>query len=261
MKKFSVVALFIMLLCICTASSFQTHAQRSYYTIRIYHYKSDTQEKRIDSFLRDGLLPAVQRQGIKKTGVFKPVTNDTAADKRIYVLLCFNNAEQMTQLPIRLEKDKVYTTSTAPFIGAAYNDPPFTRMEAIFLYAFEGMPGVEASRVTTLSEDRIYELRSYESATENLFRNKVKMFNAGGEIKLFNRLGFNAVFYGEVIAGARMPNLMYMTSFENMEARNQHWSTFSNDPEWKQLSPQAEYKNNVSKIDIILMHPAPYSQL
>jgi hypothetical protein len=236
-------------------------APRSYFTIRVYHFINDTQEKRLDSFLRDGLLPALQRQGIKKTGVFKPVANDTAADKRIFVLIPFNDAEQMAQLPTRLEKDKVYTNSTASFIGAAFNDAPYTRMEAIFLYAFELMPEAEAPLLKGPTQQRIYELRSYESATDNLFRNKVKMFNAGGEIALFRRLGFNAVFYGEVLAGPRMPNLMYITSFENMEARNEHWKTFSNDPEWKKLSPLPEYKNNVSKIDIILMHPAAYSQL
>jgi hypothetical protein len=36
----------------------------------------------------------------------------------------------------------------------------------------------------------------------------------GGEVPLFVRLGFNAVFYGEVIVGSHMPNLMYMTTFE-----------------------------------------------
>jgi hypothetical protein len=30
------------------------------------------------------------------------------------------------------------------------------------------------------------------------------MFNVGGEIDLFEQLGFNAVFYGEVISGAKL---------------------------------------------------------
>ena len=260
MKKLTGLVVFV-LLCQLSVSAFNAPAPRSYFTIRIYHFVNDLQEKRLDSFLRDGLLPALQRQGIKKTGVFKPVANDTAADKKIYVLISFNNAGQMAQLSTRLEKDKTYTSSSASFIGAAFNDAPFSRMETIFLYAFELMPEVEAPKLTSPSRQRIYELRSYESATDNLYRNKVKMFNAGGEIALFKRLGFNAVFYGEVIAGPKMPNLMYITSFENMDARNEHWKTFSNDPEWKKLSPLPEYKNNVSKIDIILMHPAPYSQL
>jgi len=87
------------------------------------------------------------------------------------------------------------------------------------------------------------------------------MFNTGGEISLFKRLGFNAVFYGSVIAGSRMPNLMYMTTFENMAARDAHWNTFRVDAEWKKLSAMEYYKNTVSKNDTILLTPANYSQI
>lgn len=85
------------------------------------------------------------------------------------------------------------------------------------------------------------------------------MFNEGGETAIFKKLNFNAVFYGEVIAGSRMPNLMYMTSFENMEDRKAHWKSFSSDPDWKKLSGREAYKNNVSKIDITFLRPADYS--
>jgi hypothetical protein len=76
------------------------------------------------------------------------------------------------------------------------------------------------------------------------------MFNAGDEIGLFNRLGFNAVFYGEVLSGARMPNLMYMTTFENQASRDAHWKAFVDDPQWKKLSTMPEYQKNVSRIEI-----------
>src|SRR5688500_17894306 len=209
MKKLIVPAV-LVLFCQFFVTANPAPAPRQYFTIRVYHFMNERQEQRLDSFLRDGLLPALQRQGIKKTGVFKPVANDTASDKKIYVLIPFNNAEQMAQLSSRLEKDKVYAKTASRFTGAAFNDAPFSRMEAIFLYAFELMPGIDVPKLSSPPKDRIYELRSYESATENLYRNKVKMFNAGGEIALFKRLGFNAVFYEEVIAGSRMPNLMYM---------------------------------------------------
>ena len=59
----------------------------------------------------------------------------------------------------------------------------------------------------------LYELRSYESPTEELHRIKVNMFNAGGEITLFKRLDFQAVFYADVLSGSQMPNLVYMVVF------------------------------------------------
>ena len=46
------------------------------------------------------------------------------------------------------------------------------------------------------------------------------LLTPGGEIILFDRLDFNAVFYGEVISGSKMPNLMYMTTFDNQESRD-----------------------------------------
>ena len=85
------------------------------------------------------------------------------------------------------------------------------------------------------------------------------MFNEGGEITLFKRLNFNSVFYASVFAGAHMPNLMYMTSFENMADRDAHWKDFSAAPEWKKLSGLPEYQNNVSKIDDIFLHATAYS--
>jgi hypothetical protein len=87
----------------------------------------------------------------------------------------------------------------------------------------------------------------------------VHMFNEGGEVDLFKRLNFNAVFYAEVIAGPNMPNLIYMTSFENMADRDAHWKSFGADPEWKKLSTDSFYQHNVSRVDITLMKAMGYS--
>jgi hypothetical protein len=121
------------------------------------------------------------------------------------------------------------------------------------------MPAPAVPKLSSPKAQRIYELRSYEGPTEKLYRNKVQMFNEGGEVALFQRLNFNAVFYASVLAGARMPNLMYMTSFENMADRDAHWKTFGNDPEWKILSAKPEYQNNVSHIDITFLTATDYS--
>ena len=67
-------------------------------------------------------------------------------------------------------------------------------MENILLYAFPLAARMEAPRLSSPVSDKIYELRSYEGPTEKLYRNKVTMFNAGDEVGLFKRLGFNAVF-------------------------------------------------------------------
>jgi hypothetical protein len=134
-------------------------------------------------------------------------------------------------------------------------------METILLQAFPLAPQLQVPALKAEKKDRVYELRSYESATEKIFKNKVQMFNEGDEIGLFKRLNFNAVFYSEVIAGGKMPNLMYMTSFENMADRDAHWKSFVDAPYWKKLSAMPEYQHNVSHIDITFLRPTDYSGL
>ena len=85
------------------------------------------------------------------------------------------------------------------------------------------------------------------------------MFNDGDEIGLFKRLGFNATFYGEVIAGSKMPNLMYMTCHENKNARDSNWKAFVEDAQWKKLSSMGEYQNTVSHMDIHFLYPTDFS--
>jgi hypothetical protein len=118
---------------------------------------------------------------------------------------------------------------------------------------------MKPSPLTGPREDRVYELRSYESPTEHLYRNKVEMFNAGGEVSLFEKLGFNAVFYAEVLSGAHMPNLMYMTTFDDMEIRDELWRQFFDSETWKSLEKDPKYQNNVNHADIYLLYPTAYS--
>lgn len=232
------------------------------YEIRIYQVRTPVHEARVDTFLQTAFLPALHRHHITGIGVFKPVGNDTAAIRRIYLLIPLKNAEEFASLPVELAGDAQYHSDGRSYLTAGYDDPPYARMETILLRAFPDMPRHAAPWASQgYSADRIYELRSYEGPTEEYFANKVQMFNKGGEITLFEKLGFHAVFYASVLAGAHMPNLMYMTSFENKASRDDHWKTFGDDPAWKALSSSAEYQHNVSHIDDVFLHATPYSEL
>ena len=123
--------------------------------------------------------------------------------------------------------------------------------------AFAGWPKVIAPK----TEKRIFQLRTYESSGHAAHMRKVQMFNQGGEVTLFDSLGFHAVFYASVLSGAHMPNLMYMTSFENMASHDAHWKAFGDAPTWKTLSSSPQYQHNVSHVDVLFMHPADYSEL
>lgn len=241
--------------------SFGYAQKRDIYELKVYHIENSEQEKRLDLYLEKAYIPAMHKAGIPKVGVFKPVLSDEKeAGTKVYVFVPYKNLAQFEALPRKLEKDDAYLAAGKDYIDAAHNNPPYMRIETTLLRAFTGMPKFQESKLTGPKKDRVYELRSYESATEKQYLNKVKMFN-DGEIEIFDRLGFNPIFYAEVIAGARMPNLMYLTTFDNMESEKAHWKAFGSDPQWEKMKVMEEYQNNMNRNDARLLYPADYSDL
>ena len=228
-----------------------------YYELKIYHFKTDLQEKSLDKFLEQAYLPALHKAGIKIAGVFKSKVIDTA-DKLIYVLIPLQKIDQFFSLDRILEKDIIYQSNGKDYLQAAYNSSFYNRIEIILLNAFDGMPEPMVPKLMGRKADRIYELRSYESPTENLGVNKIGMFNSA-EISMFEKLDFNAVFYGKVIIGSHMPNLMYLTTFNNKEDRDKHWEAFGT--EYKKISGLPQYQNNVNKYIIAFLYPTAYSDI
>lgn len=259
-KKFVPLFLFALSLFSLSMLSWkEKKKEREFYQLTVYHFNTAAQEKTVDAYLQNALLPALHRMGIKNIGVFKAWANDTASDKLMYVLVSVASLDRLPKISDQLKKDDQYNAAGAEYINADYKNPPYARMETILLRAFPLAPQMQLPSLQAPKIDRVYELRSYESATEKMFQNKVQMFNQGGEINIFKRLNFNPVFYSEVVAGSKMPNLMYMTSFENRADREAHWKAFGSDSAWKKLSSLPEYQNNVSHIDVTFLHPVDYS--
>jgi len=234
-------------------------AQRDFYQIQVFRLNGKIQEEKVDNYLKNAYLPALHRAGIQKIGVFKPIESDTTSGKRIYVWMSFKSLDHFAEIQDVLAKDLVYQTKGIDFLGAPFDNFPYLRKESILLKAFPDAPECFIPSFKTTPSERIYELRSYEGPTENHFRKKVKMFNEGGEIKLFKSLDFNAVFYAEVVSGSTMPNLMYLTTFADMTAHDAHWAAFRAHPEWIALSALPEFKNTVSRSVKLLLHPTDYS--
>ncbi|EAQ99667.1 NIPSNAP family protein [Maribacter sp. HTCC2170] len=233
--------------------------QKEYYQLQTYTLANEKQESMTDAYLKNAYLPALKRMGIQNVGVFKMHSNNYVLSNKIYVLIPFSSLDKLYGLEQDLHKDELYNESGKEYILASYKQPPYERLNSTILLAFDDMPKMAPSKVEGSRKDRIYELRSYESPTKTIFKNKVDMFNAGGEVTLFEELGFNAVFYAEVLSGDKMPNLMYMTTFTNKESRDKHWDAFRVAPKWKELSSMSKYQNNVSHIDITFLYPTEYS--
>lgn len=258
LSRFSLTMLLISIVSLASISQTKKMLPE-YYQIRIYNYSTAEQETVMDNYLKTAYLPALHKKGIKQVGVFKARANDTSAAKRIFVFIPGPALDKLISLPAELQKDSTYIKAAAAYMDAAWDHPAFARMELILLKAFRLATTMKLPPFANDKSERVYELRSYESPSGNAYTSKVKMFNEGGEISLFQRLSFNAIFYADVIAGSHMPNLMYMTSFENMAEREKHWDAFKSDPEWKRLSALPEYQHNVSKADVMLLRGVEYS--
>jgi hypothetical protein len=175
------------------------------------------------------------------------------------VLIPFKTYNDFFKLTSALESDASYKAAGKDFIDAGNADAPFVRYESIFMKAFSHMPQMFVPKFTTPKAERIYELRSYESGSEGKALNKIHMFNEGGEIKIFEKIGANAVFYGQVLFGSQKPRLMYLTTYADTKAHAACWAAFRAHPDWKTLSSMAEYKGNTSKTRAFLCHPTDYS--
>lgn len=261
-KQFFAPLLLLACFLVLLNSSF-TRAEKKpageFYQLTIYHLKNADQLSVTNAYLKNTYLPALHKTGLKKIGVFSSIENDTVADKKIYVLIPFDNLQQYETLMNGLSSGTLLKNDNSAYTNAVFNNPPFERVENVLLKAFKDMPILKTPTLTAPRAERVYELRSYEAGTEKLYLQKVNMFNEGGEVDLFNRLQFNAVFYAEVLSGSHMPNLMYMTTFNNKASRDEHWKNFVDDSTWKRISALPQYLNTVSKADIYFLRPTDYS--
>jgi hypothetical protein len=200
----------------------------------------------------------MNRAGVGKVGAFTVVYGEN--EPSLLLVLSHQTLDSVVSLRDRLAADAVYSRAGAAILDAPLSDPPFVRVESTLLRAFDAMPTLEPPTGPPAVKPRIFELRTYESHSDSAALNKLKMFNAG-EVPIFRRAGLTPVFFGETLIGAKMPSLTYMLTFANMAARDVAWGKFGQDPEWKSLSGDPQYRDNVSAISDTILQPTSYSQI
>lgn len=250
----------LITLTIIFLSGFGMLNAKDLYELRVYTIESKVQEAAMDNYLESAYVPALHRAGIEEVGVFKSIDKLEDESIRIFVFIPFSSLKELEKVNSKLEKDKAFSSASSDFNALAFDNPPYKRLEIVLMDAFSYTPEYKVPKMDTKKSDRVYELRSYESATEELHRRKVKMFNEG-EAQLFIDLGFQPMFFGSVISGVHMPNLMYMTCHSNSEAQEKNWKAFVDHPTWNKLKVMDIYQNTVSHIDKWMLYPTEYSDL
>jgi NIPSNAP protein len=227
--------------------------------LRRYQFRMGPMAARHGEYLKTALLPAMSRQGIKPIGVFTVSVGSQVP--ATYLLLPHPSADSAVSLGGRLTQDAEYKQAGASFRSLPASDPPYVRRDSWLMLAFSGFPKIEVPAGPLAVPGRVFELRTYESHNETAGLKKIEMFETGGEMPIFRRVGIAPVFFGRNVVGTGMPSLTYMTVFADMAAREKAWVAFGADPDWVKLRAEPAYTDIVSNIRIEMLRATDYSQI
>ena len=200
-------------------------AGNEFYELRVYTLKNPSQQKMVENYFQNAAIPALNKLGSKNVGVF--TEQQPEGQSKIYVIIPYNSVDDFIGVTDKLANDALYQQAGAAYLNALATEPAYERIQSSFLKAFAGMPKLQVPP----NKPRIFELRRYESASEEAGRKKIKMFNDVGEIAIFKRVGLTPVFFGETLIGEMRPNLTYMLTFDDMAEHDKNWKAFGADPE------------------------------
>lgn len=220
-----------------------------YYLIQNYFLRHSTQLARINEFMSTGYLPAA--------GESPTIFLEALVAPHMPQFMVVHGLDSMEgYMALRA---KMLSNPKFPKAFAAWEsgpEAPYEHMSQALIRATDYSPEISLAP----KAGRVFELRVYHSPTRNQLGALHERF-AGPEIKIFHRVGVHPILYGETVFGANMPNLTYLTPFDNLGAREKAWDTFGADPEWIKVRKESIDASGqiASVIQISLWRPTPYS--
>jgi hypothetical protein len=230
-----------------------TAAGREIYEWRIYTLTGNGAE--LDKFYKDILIPAYNRKGIT-VGAFKPQTAEE--NEMRHIVFIYPDMDTYYRFKDGIWEDAVFTKAAQSFYDATAPKESnlFSNYETYLSEAFSKIPKHRKPD----SSRGLFEIRIYWSPNEEANKRKVKMFNVD-EIDVFDKVGINSVLYGDIMAGPKMPALMYLTWYKSVDTRTEAWDKFGKHPDWQRIRSLPEYANTATNNQSTLLTPLPYSQL
>ncbi|MBQ5365927.1 MAG: NIPSNAP family protein [Thermoguttaceae bacterium] len=223
-------------------------------------YFSQSVEKRqalLDAFDKK-LIPERNELGFDKVGVFY-VDVDLMKDDRGYNAQLYDSAVFVVQETTSIENFLSLQDRSAQR-GPQFNlsdDLDYIDEEMVVVRSIACQPRLA---VPYSNSERLLQLRTYNSPNYERNFAKAQMFESA-EHDLFRRCGMLTVFMGTAVFGSWVPNVTYMLSFENNEARREGWSKFGQSPEWGKLSKDPQYARTATRIRNLFLRPSQESQI
>ena len=253
-------SLFFLSFAVLSAFRLSADDSTQYYEVRSYLLGDQGDAGAIDDYLSKALLPALGRQNVGPIGVFTNSDNDESHSARIVVVIPHPSADSMVTVRNKVEADAQYQADAKAYLSRDPDDAPYQRIQSELLVSMACMPQLKVPDGSLDNQDRVYELRVYESPNERLGNLKVDMFNSG-EVPIFLDCGIQPIFIGQAVVGPQTPNLSYLTMYPSEEARGKAWKAFRVHPDWNVLKKIAKYQGTVSRIDKFVLVPKRYSQM
>ena len=229
----------------------------------VYLVASAAVVKHMDERLSDigvsfGFDPERNELGFDKVGVFY-VDVDLMKDDRGYNAQLYDSAVFVVQETTSIENFLSLQDRSAQR-GPQFNlsdDLDYIDEEMVVVRSIACQPRLA---VPYSNSERLLQLRTYNSPNYERNFAKAQMFESA-EHDLFRRCGMLTVFMGTAVFGSWVPNVTYMLSFENNEARREGWSKFGQSPEWGKLSKDPQYARTATRIRNLFLRPSQESQI
>lgn len=250
------------------AASSSVSSNREYYDLRCYRLKPSASATSLHGYLEKALLPALDRRGLKHAGVFTEIevdkqagTSKPKADSPVWVLVAHPSLDSFVTATADLLDDAALQKAGAAYLKTPKDQPGFDRIDTWLLRAFKSMPKMEVPAFSkNKTPTRVFEMRTYESYSEDRAAMKMAMFD-DGETQIMRDLGMGPMFFGQAIAGKDLPHLTYITSGPDLASHLANWKKFPTAPAWVAMKDDPKYKDTVSKNIPRFLVPTAYSAL
>ncbi|MDR1667283.1 MAG: NIPSNAP family protein [Bacteroidales bacterium] len=236
--------------CVALPLASSDDSKKEIYEWRIYTLTKDSTA--LDEYFRTTLIPACNRLGAK-VGAFTPYRPEDTPLR--YLLFVYPDISTYYKVKKDIWKDETFREAARPYFDFTASHPLYTGFVSYLCEAFDKIPQMRLPD----RERTLFEFRMYHSPNEEANQRKIKMFNKD-EIDIFDQTGIHSVCYGEIVAGANMPALIYLTWYKDEPARNEAWQRFIRHEDWNRIKNLPEYANTATNNISKLLSPLPYSQ-
>lgn len=225
-----------------------------FYVLQNYYLRQGSQLARLNELMGQRLLPSLNKYHPGPKIFLEGLV--AAHMPQFAAIFGLHSIDEWTSIQSSLQQDDTARKALQQWEDAP--EPPYEHFSSALLKAANYSPEVIAA--SSQKASRIFELRVYHSPTWKQLAALHQRF-AGPEINIFHRLGINPILYSETLFGPSMPNLTYLTPFENLSAREKAWEAFGADPEWLKVRKESTDAHGqiASVIQISLFKATAYS--